>query len=150
MIRPLNTHDTTMRLTIDQLHTSESMHGANPVADIEGADPSEPLVLFWHHHQEGAWNKLATATLSWFSFIPNTLSHLTLLSRSLGNHSQTLPSPAQIAFAPGFLLSQLVTYVQAYCVILDCTSTDSHFFHTVVKVQVSCLSSWSLKLCNQF
>ena len=31
------------------------------------------------------WNKLATATLSWLSFIPSTLSHLVLLSRSLGN-----------------------------------------------------------------
>jgi len=33
--------------------------------DIQEADLSEPLVLFWHHHQEGAWNKLTTATLSW-------------------------------------------------------------------------------------
>jgi len=23
--------------------------------DIQGADLSEPLVLFWHHHPEGAW-----------------------------------------------------------------------------------------------
>ena len=30
----LNIHDTTMRLTVDQLHASESMHGANPVAEI--------------------------------------------------------------------------------------------------------------------
>ena len=41
--------------------------------DIQGADLSQPLVLFWHHH---AWNKLMTVTLSWLSFIPNTLSHL--------------------------------------------------------------------------
>jgi len=54
MIRPLNTHDTTKRLTIDQLHASESMHGANPVAEIKGAYLSNPLVLFWHRHQEGA------------------------------------------------------------------------------------------------
>jgi len=53
--------------------------------DIQGADLSEPLVFFWHHHWEGAWNKLATATLSWLSFISDTLSHLALLSRSLGN-----------------------------------------------------------------
>ena len=54
-------------------------------ADIEGADLSEPLVLFWHRHQEAAWNKLATATFSWLSFITDMLSHLTLLSRPPGN-----------------------------------------------------------------
>ena len=47
--------------------------------DIQGADLSEPLVLFWHHHREGTWNKLATATLNWLSFIPDTLSYFTLL-----------------------------------------------------------------------
>ena len=76
--------------------------------DIQGADLSEPLVLFWHRHREGAWNKLATATLSWLSFISDTLSHLTLLSRSLEHRWKE---------APGFwlgLLSQLIMYVQAY------------------------------------
>ena len=53
-------------------------------ADIQGADLSEPLVLLWHRHWEGAWNKLTTATLSWLSFIPNTPCHLALLSQSLG------------------------------------------------------------------
>ena len=112
--------------------------------DIQGTDLSEPLVLFWHRHREGAWNKLATATLSWLSFIPNMLSHLSLLSQLLGNRWKE---------APGFwlgLLSQLVMYVQAYCIILDCTSTDSHSSHTVVNVQVSCLSPCSLKLCNRY
>ena len=46
---------------------------------IQGADLSEPLVLFWHRHRVSAWNKLATATLSWLLFIPNTQSHLALL-----------------------------------------------------------------------
>ena len=32
--------------------------------DIQGGDLSEPLVFFWHHHREGAWNKLATVTFS--------------------------------------------------------------------------------------
>ena len=31
--------------------------------DIQGVDLSEPLVLFWHRHQEGTWNKLVTASL---------------------------------------------------------------------------------------
>ena len=89
--------------------------------DIKGADLSESLAHFWQGHREGAWNKLATATLSWLSFIPNTLSHLVLLSRSLGNRWKE---------TPGFwlgLLSQLVTYVQAYCVVLDRTSRIPSF-----------------------
>ena len=49
-------------------------------ADIQGAELSKPLVLFWYHHQEGA--VLATATLSWLSFIPNMLTHLAPLSQS--------------------------------------------------------------------
>ena len=48
--------------------------------DIQGVDLSKPLVLFWYHHQEGA--VLATATLSWLSFIPNMLTHLAPLSQS--------------------------------------------------------------------
>ena len=72
----LNIHGTTMRLTIDQLHASESMHGANPVAEIQGADLSDPLVVFWHRHREGAWNKLTIATLSWLSFITTRHSYL--------------------------------------------------------------------------
>ena len=55
------------------------------VTDIQGADLSEPLVLFWHCHWENTCNKLVTATLSWLSFIPITLSDLALLSRSLRN-----------------------------------------------------------------
>ena len=94
------------------------------------------MVLFWHRHWEGAWNKLTTATLSWLSFIPNMLSHLALLSQSLGNWWKEVPG--------------LVTYVLAYCIILDRTSTDSHSSHTVINVQVSCLSLWLLKFCNQY
>ena len=84
--------------------------------DIQGADLSEPLVFFWHCHREGAWNKLVTVTLSWLSFISDTLSHLALLSRSLGNRWKEVPE-----FWLG-LLSQLVMYVQVYCVVLDRTS----------------------------
>ena len=113
-------------------------------ADLQGVDLSEPLVLFWHSHWEGAWNKLTTATLSWLSFIPNMLSHLTVLSWLLGNRWKEVAR-----FWLG-LLSQLITYVQGYYVILDCTSTDSHSSHTVVNVQVSCLSLWSLKLGNRY
>ena len=82
-------------------------------------------------------------TLSWLSFIPNMLCHLALLSQSLGNRWKE---------APGFWLglSQLVTHVQACCVVLDRTSTDSHSSHTVVNVQVSCSSLWSLKLGNRY
>ena len=104
--------------------------------DIQGADLSKPLVFFWHRHREGAWNKLATETLSWLSFISDMLSHLTLLSRWLGNRWKE---------APGFwlgLLSQLIMYVQAYCIVLDHTSTDFHSSHIIVNVQVSCLSPW--------
>ena len=111
--------------------------------DIQGADLSKPLVLFQHRHWEGAWNKLATATLSWLSFISDTLNHLTLLSRSLRNRWKE---------ASGIwlgLLSQLVTYVQVYRVVLNRTSTDSHSLHTVVNVQVCCLSLWSFKLGNR-
>ena len=114
------------------------------VTDIQRAHLSEPLALFWHLHWEGAWNKPATATLSWLSFISDTLNHLTLLSRSLRNRWKE---------ASGIwlgLLSQLVTYVQAYRVVLDRTSTDSHSLHTVVNVQVSCLSLWLLKLGNRY
>jgi len=53
--------------------------------DIQGADLSEPLVLFWHRHPEGAWKTLLTETLSRLPFIPNMLSHLALLSQLLGN-----------------------------------------------------------------
>ena len=112
--------------------------------DIQGAGLSKPLVLFWHRHREGAWNKLATATLSWLSFISDTLNHLTLLSRSLRNRWKE---------ASGIwlgLLSQLVTYVQVYRVVLNRTSTDSHSLHTVVNVQVSCLSLRLLKLGNRY
>ena len=109
--------------------------------DIQREDLNEPLVLFWHRHQEGAWNKLATATLSWLSFM---LSYLALLSLLLENWWKEVP---------GFwlrLFSQLVMYVQAYCIVLDRTSTDSHSSHTVINVQVSCLSPWSLKLGNWY
>ena len=109
------------------------------VTDIQGADLSEPLVLFWHYHWESNWNKLPTATLSWLSFIPNTLSDLALLSRLLRNQWKGEPS-----FWLG-LLSQLVTCVQVYRVVLDRTSTNSHSSHTIVSVQLSCLS---LKLGN--
>jgi len=84
-------------------------------ADIQGTDLSEPLVLFWHRHQEGTWNKLVTASL-----ISNTLSHLALLSPSPGNQWKEVP---------GFwlrLLSQQVTYVQVYCIVLEHTSTKPH------------------------
>jgi len=58
-------------------------------ADIQGAGLSERLVLFWHSHWEGAWNKLVTAIFSWLSFIPNTLSHLLApLSQVLGNRGR--------------------------------------------------------------
>jgi len=60
----------------------------------------------------------------------------------------TMPSHSPILIAmnwwkevPGFwlgLVSQLVLYVQAYCVVLDHTSTDSHSSHTIVNAQVSC------------
>ena len=109
-----------------------------------GSRPERAIGSLWHCHPEGAWKKLATATLSWLSLIPNTLCHLALLSQSLGNRWRE---------APGFwlgLLSQLVTYVQVYCVVLNRTSTDSHSSHTVVNVQVSCLSLWSPKLGNRY
>jgi len=93
--------------------------------DILGADLSKALVLFWHHHREGAWNKLMTVTLSWLSFILNTLSHLTLLSRSLGNQSREA-----LGFWLG-LLPQPFTYVQAWYVVLIHTSTNSHSLHTI-------------------
>ena len=96
-----------------------------------GSRPERAIGSLWHRHREGAWNKLTTASLSWLSF---TLSHLALLSRSLGNRWKEVPG-----FWLG-LLSQLVMYVHAYCIILDRTSTDSHSSHTVVNVQVSCLS----------
>ena len=99
-------------------------------ADIQGADRG----FFWHRHREGVWNKLTTETLSWLSFISDTLSHLAFLSRLLGNRWKEVPR-----FWIG-LLSQLVMYVQAFLVVLDHTSTDSHSSHTVVNVQVSCLS----------
>ena len=54
---------------------------------------------------------------------------------------------------PGFwlgLLSQLIMYVKAYCVVLNHISSDSHSSHTVVNIQVSCLSSSSLKLGNWY
>ena len=101
-----------------------------------GSKSKWAIGFFWHRHREGAWNKLVTATLSWLSFIWDTLSHLTLLCKSLGN---------QWKEAPGFwlgLLSQFIMYV-------DHTSPNSHSSHTVVNVQVSCLSPWSLKLCNR-
>jgi len=72
------------------------------------------------------------------------LSHLTLLSGSLGNRWKEVPG-----FWLG-LLWQLVMHVQAFCVILDLASTDSHSSPTVMNVQVSCLSPWSLKLCNRY
>ena len=59
--------------------------------DIQGAGLSKPLVLFWHRHREGAWNKLATSTLSWLSFIPDMLSYLALLSLLLGNRWKEVP-----------------------------------------------------------
>jgi len=90
------------------------------------------------------WNKLMTATFSSLSFITNMLSHLALLSQLLGNRWKEAP-----VFWLG-LLSQLVTYVQGYCIVLDCTSTDFHYSHTVINVQVFCLSLWSLKLCNRY
>ena len=66
----------------------------------------------------------------WLSFIPNMLSRLNLLSRSLGNRWKEVPE-----FWLG-LLSQLVTYVQAYSVLLIRTSTDSHSSQTIVNIQV--------------
>jgi len=109
-----------------------------------GSRPERAIGSLWHRHPEGAWKTLPTATLSWLSLIPNMLCHLALLSRSLGNRWKE---------APGFwlwLLSQLVTYVQACLVVLDHTSNDSHSSHTVVNVQVSCLSLWSLKLGHRY
>ena len=109
-----------------------------------GSRPERAIGSLWHRHPESAWKTLPTATFTWLSLIPNTLCHLALLSRSLGNRWRE---------APGFwlgLLSQLFTYVQAYRVVLDRTSTDSHSSHTVVNVQVSCLSLWSFKLGNWY
>jgi len=65
-------------------------------------------------------------------------------------HAKPSRSPILIAWksveeAPVFwlgLLSQLIMYV-------DHTSPNSHSSHTVVNVQVSCLSLWPLKLCNR-
>jgi len=114
-------------------------------ADIQGADLSKlKFGSLWHRHPEGAWKTLPTVTLSWLSFIPNMLCHLTLLCLSLGNWWREVPG-----FWLG-LLSQLVTYVQAYCVVLNRNSTYSHSSHTVVNAQVSCLSLWSLKFGNQY
>ena len=45
-----------------------------------GSRPERAIGSLWHRHPEGAWKTLPTATLSWLSFIPNTLCHLTLLS----------------------------------------------------------------------
>jgi len=81
-------------------------------------------------------------TLSWLSFVPDMLSHLALLSWSLGNWWKEA-----FVFWLG-LLSQLVMYVQEYCVVLDLT--DSHSSHTIVNIQVSCLTPWSLKLGNRY
>ena len=109
-----------------------------------GSRPVRAIGSLWHRHPEGSWKTPPTATLSWLSFIPNTLCHLALLSRSLANRWKEA-----LGFQLG-LLSQLVTYVQAYRVVLDRTSTDSHSSHTVVNVQVSCLSLWLLKLGNRY
>ena len=89
---------------------------------------SEPLVFFWHRHREGVRNKLTTETLSWLSFISDTLSHLAFLSRSLGNRWKEVPR-----FWIG-LLSQLIMYVQAFLIVRDRTSTDSHSSHIAVNV----------------
>jgi len=85
-------------------------------ADIQRADLSEPLVLFWHHHREGAWNKLATASLS---FIPNMLSHLAPLSQFVA------------------------TNCYIHLCLMHC-SCSNQFSHTVFNAQISCLSTWSL------
>jgi len=41
-------------------------------------------------------------------------------------------------------------YVKVCCVVLNHVSSDSHSSHTIVNIQVSCLSSSSLKLVNWY
>ena len=70
-----------------------------------------------------------TATLSWLS--------LALINPK---HAKPSRSPISIAWksvegGAQILARVVVTYVLAYCVVLDCTSTDSHSSHTVVNVQ---------------
>ena len=94
-------------------------------------------------------------TLSWLSFIPNTLRHLAFLSGILGNRWKEAPGfwlellPQLVAYFYYFII-YFIYYVQVYCIILVCTSTDSHSSHTVFIVQVSCLSPWSLKMCSWY
>jgi len=93
-------------------------------ADVQGADLSEPLVLFWHRHWEGTWNKIVTASLI-----------------SL-KHSKPSPSPISIARksvegGTWILARAVVTYVQVYCIVLKRTSTKPHSPHTIVNVQSS-------------
>ena len=56
-----------------------------------GSRPERAIGSLWHRHPEGAWKTLPTTTLSWLSFIPNTVCHLALLSRSLGNLLKEAP-----------------------------------------------------------
>ena len=56
-----------------------------------GSRPVRAIGSLWHRHPEGAWKTLPTATLSWLSFILNTLCHLALLSQSLGNRWKKAP-----------------------------------------------------------
>ena len=56
-----------------------------------GSRPVRAIGSLWHRHPEGAWKTLPTATHSWLSFIPNTLCHLALVYRSLGNRWKEAP-----------------------------------------------------------
>ena len=53
-----------------------------------------------------------------------------------------------------WILTRVVVTARYVCpgvlVVLDRTSTDSHSSHTVVNIQVCCLSPWSLKLGNRY
>ena len=113
-------------------------------ADIQGADPYEPLALFgiaiqnFHgKHSQQRRSAGSRSSQTRYTISLSYLDHLEIGGRRRPDSSS------------GCCHNSL-RYEQAYRVVLDRTSTDSHSSHTVVNVQVTCLSLWSLKLGNRY
>jgi len=115
---------------------------------IQGADLCEPLALFGIAIQKVPGKHSRQRPSAGSHSFQTSRSPILITWKSVEGGAWIL---ARVVVTTRYVCpSQLVTYVQAYRVILDRTSTDSHSSHTVINVQVSCLSLWLHKLGNRY
>jgi len=107
-----------------------------------GSRPVRVIGSLWYRHPEGAWkNSRQRPTAGSHSFQTRYAISLSYIDHlEIGGRRR--PDSSSGCCHNSLRMS--------YRVVLDRISTDSHSSHTVVNVQVSCLSLWSLKLGNRY